>query len=282
MKSWLYLLILSALLGVLAQERVYALHKCPTSTEGFLAFGDSGMGNSGQKAVAEAMSTFCEDHECQWVALLGDNIYPNGVDSVDDPQWKTKFEQPYQDLEIPFYPCLGNHDYFGDVNAQFEYASKNSRWKFPGRYYRYSTCLADFFVIDAEKWDEEQEGWLREQLVLSMAPWKIVYGHRPIFSHGGHGDTKTLKNKLLPILEGKVDFYLSGHDHHLEYISKGVRPDFIISGAAAENRTAGKGKSTLFTGNEIGFVHIQMKPESALVTYMGTEGEPLFTHEKKH
>jgi tartrate-resistant acid phosphatase type 5 len=48
---------------------------------------------------------------CAFAVMLGDNLYKTGVSGVDDPQWQTKFEQPYADLAFPFHPVYGNHDY---------------------------------------------------------------------------------------------------------------------------------------------------------------------------
>lgn len=256
--------------------------QCTAEKTAFLAFGDGGMGNPAQFQVARAMNHFCRDQQCDFVTLLGDNIYPNGVESAHDSEWKEKFEKPYRDLEINFYPTLGNHDYFGNIEAQWDYSKVNPKWKFPGRYYSFSECFIDFFVIDAERFDREQQDWLKESILVSQAAWKIVFGHRPIFSHGGHGDSKILKEKLLPILKDKVDFYLSGHDHDLEYLKKDYRPEFVVSGAAAESRTVGKGKSTLFSASTEGFVHVEVTPSQATVQFMDKNGDLLFKHSLKN
>ena len=76
----------------------------------FAAFGDSGKGNEGQKQVADAVVAKCKKDGCDFIMLLGDNIYNSGVDSVNDPQWQEKFEIPYKDLDVVFKPALGNHD----------------------------------------------------------------------------------------------------------------------------------------------------------------------------
>ncbi|NBX75765.1 MAG: metallophosphoesterase [Proteobacteria bacterium] len=255
--------------------------QCTSDRTAFLAFGDSGMGNTVQYRVAESMVKFCRQANCDFVALLGDNIYPNGVDSSTDPQWKKKFELPYKDLEMRFYPTLGNHDYFGNIEAQWEYSKINPKWRFPGRYYTFTECLADFFVIDAERFDEEQAIWLEESLALSRAQWKIVVGHRPIFSHGGHGDSEKLKENLLPVIKNKAHFYVSGHDHNMEYLRKDYGPEFIVSGAAAETRPVGKGKSTLFSASIEGFTHIDLGPDSAIIRFVDQDGKILFEHFKR-
>ena len=83
-----------------------------------MALGDAGKGNTAQRDVAIAMRDVCAAKGCDFALLLGDNIYDAGVDSVTDAQWQTKFELPYKDLNIPFYPTLGNHDNSSDLGEQ--------------------------------------------------------------------------------------------------------------------------------------------------------------------
>ena len=80
----------------------------------FVAFGDAGQqagtGPANQTAVGDAMAKVCELRGCDFAIELGDNIYLSGVDSVEDEQWQTKFEQPYANFNYPIYAALGNHD----------------------------------------------------------------------------------------------------------------------------------------------------------------------------
>src|SRR5690606_16435034 len=74
----------------------------------FLALGDGGRGNSKQYEVAAAMEGVCAAKGCDFAIYLGDNIYSDGVSSVDDSQFEEKFESPYASLDFPFYMALGN------------------------------------------------------------------------------------------------------------------------------------------------------------------------------
>lgn len=253
---------------------------CGPEGLGFLAFGDGGFGTESQFQTAQAMVSVCEKNPCHFALLLGDNFYPDGVSSTSDIQWKTKFEEPYAGLKFPFFPTLGNHDYFGSIEAQIDYSEKSSKWKFPSRFYQFEFCGVDFFVIDAERFDEAQKKWLEKAISSSQANWKIVSGHRPIYSHGGHGNSKSLKRELLPILKDRVDFYFAGHDHHLEYISKGYQPDFIISGAVAESRGVESGDSTVFASESLGFAHVLIKNSKATVQYFDDKSRNLFKKTK--
>ena len=90
-----------------------------------LFFGDSGKGNDEQRATAAAMTEHCAKYRCDLGLMLGDNIYPNGVTSVDDPQFQSKFEEPLRNLDLKFNVILGNHDMHSGpagMRAQIEYS----------------------------------------------------------------------------------------------------------------------------------------------------------------
>jgi len=90
-----------------------------------------------------------------------------------------------------------------------------------------------------------QEAWLKNKLAQVKSGWKIVFGHMPLYSHGRHGwqdflAIREFRDSIIKLLcEEKVDFYLSGHDHHLE-VDRHRCPDghvitAIISGAAGKS-----------------------------------------------
>ena len=57
-------------------------------------------------AVAAATAPF------DFVVSTGDNFYYRGVTNVNDPLFRTTFEDVYTHaaLKVPWYPILGNHD----------------------------------------------------------------------------------------------------------------------------------------------------------------------------
>jgi len=115
----------------------------------FLAIGDMGTGEQGQLQVAKAMKKVCDALHCDFVMGLGDNIYDAGVKSINDEQFNSKFEEPYKDLDLPFYMALGNHDnsglspgdgafnYRGDLQVLYarNEERKSDKWRMPARYY---------------------------------------------------------------------------------------------------------------------------------------------------
>lgn len=242
----------------------------------FLAFGDWGMGNSGQREVARAMSDHCAQMRCDFILGLGDNFYPVGVKSVSDPLWETRYEKMYGGMNLPFYSALGNHDYAGSVQAQIDYTGQSATWKMPARYFTFKRGPAEFFVIDTNDFNSKQADWLKGALAKSTAAWKIVYGHHPIYSYGRHGNNPALGKKLLPLFANRVNFYVAGHDHDLQLLRPDGKTHFVISGAAAQNRGVSMGNKAVFTSSELGFTYFTVSDEAAKYQAYNDKGELLF------
>jgi hypothetical protein len=215
---------------------------------------------------------------------MGDNFYDGGVDGVEDDQFNTKFEMPYQNLDLPFYVVLGNHDYgetsaeFWKVDAQVEYTQYSSKWKMPAKYYDFSYEHAAFFGLDtnALMWGftSAQETWLRSAMQSSSATWKFAFGHHPYISNGRHGNAGEYEGiPNIPIVSGddvedfmedhicgRVDVYLSGHDHNRQWLQPTCGTEFIVSGAAAKNTDLeGRGTPTFWEDDQTqGFIWIEV------------------------
>ncbi len=175
----------------------------------FLAIGDWGRhGHDHQSDVAARMGESAERLNARFVISVGDNFYKNGVTGVDDPAWKTSFEDIYSapSLQVPWHVALGNHDYRGNAQAQIDYSATSSRWRLPARWYAFTEhapdgAQLDIFVLDTSPLvssyyadgasvvkvgDQRanvpaQLAWLDAGLRASKADWKIVVGHHPIY-----------------------------------------------------------------------------------------------------
>ena len=189
----------------------------------FIAIGDSGTGKDGQYKVAAALEAVCAEKVCDFAIGLGDNIYESGVDAVDDIQFDTKFEDPYQNIHFPFYMALGNHDNTwliggdgadndkGEIQVEYHYRKdrKSEKWQMPARYYQFSAPLnaevplVEFFAMDTnpsasagdpsteynkDDYSAKMGKWLKDGFAASKAPWKIAFGHHPYVSNGSHGN----------------------------------------------------------------------------------------------
>ena len=106
----------------------------PPTRHGARARGDTEAKDYGVNTV---MGTYADTLDAMFVLAIGDNMYDTGVTSVDDPQFQSKFEEPFtaESLNIPWYVVGGNHDYYGSIDAQIQYSDKSYRWIFPDYYY---------------------------------------------------------------------------------------------------------------------------------------------------
>ena len=60
----------------------------------------------------------------------------------------------------------------------------------PAAYYTFQAGAVQFFALDTDLISEAQLRWLTESLDKSVATWKVVYGHHPIYSAGQHEDNE--------------------------------------------------------------------------------------------
>ena len=191
----------------------------------FFAVGDTGSGSENQKAVATAMTNQAKSYAhaktyptaVKGVLHLGDIIYPVGDAKKHGDRLVKTMYKGLGDLGVPFYFSLGNHDVITnhgqDVVDTLHMPQKT--------YYKVAVSpLVDFFAINTNTFHKTQEIWLESALAQSKTPWKIVYGHHPLYSTGAHGqdnDLKVLRSRLEPLFRKyRVDAYFAGHDHNYE------------------------------------------------------------------
>ena len=116
----------------------------------FLALGDWGGAPlidtlPDQVKNAAGMGRVAREINADFVVTLGDNFYLTGVENVDSKRFQETFENVYSDkslMDIPWYMIGGNHDHFGNIDAQIQYTTSkyntNKRWKFPSLYHAHS------------------------------------------------------------------------------------------------------------------------------------------------
>lgn len=206
------------------------LDRSSSSVLKFLVLGDQGSGTERQRSVANSMEKKCEEG-VDGVLLLGDNFYPNGVSSIDDPQWRSKFEDVYSGpclSKTPFFVTMGNHDYQGSPYAVLQYRSINERWVAPGRFYgvkfgdlleiiNFDTTMADWCFSDKNC---SFTFLLKSLGKPKLTKWRVVVGHHPLrssslkgFTYDGRDPRSFFMRKAIC---GKADLGLFGHSHHLE------------------------------------------------------------------
>jgi len=225
----------------------------------FITTGDWGMSSL---LYQQNKNNLSKQKDVNFYVLLGDNFYPSGVKSTEDPQWELMYKPTFP-TTIPSFAILGNHDYINDPHAQIKYSQVVPSWKMPFYYYDMlihlsKTETAHFIFLDTcllaeditinllrhtsplsvskylqivQQYQKKQKVWLENVLKMSKSKWKLVFGHYPAFSNGPHQLSKRLQEFLVPLLmKYKVDFYVSGHDHNLQHLTKN-NINYVIAGA---------------------------------------------------
>ncbi len=261
----------------------------------FAAFGDTGTGDQNQKDVAAAIAAYGLSSPLNFAVLLGDNFYEAGVASADDDQFRTKFEEIYSlgGLDVPFYAVLGNHDYYGNEQAQIDYYLANqaaSNWNMPDYYYAFTEQIpggtetirvymidTNILLKDPVRADEELS-WLEAELGASTAAWNVVCGHHTVYSSGAHGSTGDVKALLEPLFRAYgVDLYLCGHDHDLEILKPQGGVSYAVSGSGGKVRPDDYGFLSVYYANRYGATIVRISEgELALIPILANGSADYF------
>ena len=277
----------------------------PTGTAvRFVAMGDTGTGDAGQNTIAAAIAAKCKKDGCDFVQLLGDNLYTSGASSVTDPIWAERFETPYAAIDLDFYAVLGNHDYgangagtdFAKGKNEVDYTTKSKKWKMPSAYFHYTKGNVELFALDTNmalfSQASAQKTDVAAWLAASKAEWKIAVGHHPYKSNGPHGnagkydnlpfapvDGSAVKSFLEGTVCGNVDVYLSGHDHSQQWLNETCKgTELAVSGAGAKTTTLPGSNPQLFQSIELGFLYIVIDGKKLTAEFVDSTGAIEFTH----
>lgn len=281
----------------------------PMEVQRFVAIGDTGTGSDMQLKVGQSIGQACQAlGGCDFGLLLGDNAYNSGFDSADDPRFEDFFVRPYGHLGFPFYIVLGNHDLGGEGlgvsldlrkgDYQVSYSQKNPQWLMPAKHYQVQRGplwlmglnTTDVFFNRADAQGRELERW------ISQAPaqtWKIAFGHHPYISNGPHGNAGDYEGlPFVPIANGehvksfmddhicgKVDLYLSGHDHNIQDLHASCGTEFIVSGAGAKTTDLEGVNPVYYESDEPGFFILEAT--SSTITVRGYDQDGVLMHTRQ-
>lgn len=236
----------------------------------FISVADTGTGDRGQYAVAEAMARYHRQNPFDLTILAGDNIYNNGeIEKIN-----AVFERPYQPLlqqSVKFHACLGNHD-IGTANGepQLRYANFNMK----GRFYTFSREEVQFFVLDTNHnadW-KTQLPWLEQELNRSDAKWKVVFGHHPIYSSGIYGSNQEFIKTLTPLFQKhRVQLYINGHEHNYERTRSINGTTYLVCGAGAGTRPVKRSEWTEHSASVLSFAAYEVYPDRIEISGIGTD-----------
>jgi hypothetical protein len=236
----------------------------------FVSLADTGTGAKGQYAVAQAMTQYHKQNAFNLAILAGDNIYNDGeIEKIG-----AVFERPYEPLlkqGVKFHACLGNHDIrTANGDPQVKYPGFNMQ----GRYYTFRRDAVQFFALDTNKnadW-KLQLPWLETELSRSDAPWKIVFGHDPIYSSGHYGTNQEFIKNLTPLFQKyNVQLYINGHDHNYERTRAINGTTYLTCGAGAGVRPVGSSEWTEHSAEKLSFAAYKVYRDRIEISAIDTE-----------
>ena len=257
-----------------------------------------------QKPIAERMGKMAGELEVEAVLALGDIHHFMGVESVNDPLWMTNYELIYShpELQIPWYPILGNHEYRGNTQAVLDYSNVSRRWQMPARYYSKvfeedgatlrvvfidTTPLIDKYHKDSLDYPsvpqqdaKKQLAWLEEELSGAKEDWVVVVGHHPIYAHTtkSESERKDMQKRVDPILRRhNVDMYICGHIHNFQHIKpQGTSIDYVVNSAGSLARSKVEAiEGTVFASGEAGFSILSFTKDELCLDLMNGKGKTI-------
>lgn len=217
---------------------------------------------------------FHRDETVPFIEKLNPTLIINTGDMVDrgygigarDYDWP-KFGRETQELrvKIPFFPCLGNHEFSGRDKE----GKKRRGWRYSGSilyelfyrlprdsgtelYYSFSFREATFICLDTLvhplKPGSRQWIWMAGILEKASTPFVIVFAHEPVFTVGRREDFKYKKELVEIFCRHRVSIHLSAHDH-IYYRTRRSGICFVISAGAGAPMYSLKRKGEALNGD---------------------------------
>jgi len=244
---------------------------------------------------------------------LGDTV-EMGMNAAN---WKLALESIHRDAPtLPFIALLGNHDALIGGTARWRAAFAAGSGGTPkggisASSWRMDAGRVHFIALDMlwgpEGFGPAKRAWLRKQLASIPASDYIVVLTHCFFYSSGYVDEDTGKawydhadmlREIAPMLSGKVDLVVSGHNHYMEWLEDGgtAQP----GGTAQAGGTAwavvgamgGKPdpvptyvspRSVWFSQGRFGRLVLELRPDGLSCEFQDQSGAPLFQKTlKKH
>ncbi|KAF1333282.1 Acid phosphatase, partial [Globisporangium splendens] len=197
-----------------------------------------GIGDWGEKTATSAINAvrdgiLAESANIDFVLNAGDNFYTLGVSSTSDSQWTNSWYNRYQigtKLTVPWFSILGNHDHYGNAQAQIDF-SKSTKpgakyWIMPDEFFSVDVVGASgkkmkMVFTDTITVAANDLTWVTSQVQDPTAEFVLALGHYHIYSQGGRGDNSDSNMQKLDNIwkaNPKVKAYICGHEHDMQLL----------------------------------------------------------------
>lgn len=239
----------------------------------FLVYGDSRSDPQVHARIASAAGALCQP---AFVLATGDAVASGSVRQSD---WLEQFFEPADSLlrKSWFVVTRGNHDEKSRLlSLHFEAPGGG-----PVRdYYSFDWGPVHVTTINTNKDFQpgsEQYQFLEQDLAHSSRPFKVFFGHHPVYSSGLHGSTKKMQTYLQPLFEKNgVQVVFAGHDHDYERtIVNGIT--YIVSGGGGaplhgQNDSRRNPEGSVFIKKH-NFVQVDFAPDTLTLTAWALDGD---------
>jgi len=242
----------------------------------FVAYGDARFHDpkdtdAANPAVRQALVQAIAEVRPAFISFGGDLVYRGG----DENDWKVWDSETtaWRQNNIPVYPALGNHEFYGDGNL----ALSNYFQRFPelkgSRYYSARVANTLMLVLDSSQ-DEisgPQGQWLTQKLDTLPADVDFVFlsFHHPPYTsssdaakYGGGHSARPQEQKLAKVLEERQGnmrarfVVFSGHVHNYERHEHGGVTYFVSGGAGAHAYPIERAPDDPYQSKEINYHYI--------------------------
>ena len=136
-----------------------------------------------------------------------------------------------------------------------------------------------------QSWEDAQAQRLTAALAGCNSRWKMVVGHHPVYSYGGHKSQPEMQRLNAIMRSAGVAAYLNGHDHDLQLIRKPAGepggPLYVTSGAGSDTRddvADPRDDTLLYSYGNAGFVAVELSWDTLRLHFYDRDGQRMFTH----
>lgn len=232
---------------------------------------------------------------------LGDTV-ETGISAAN---WKLALESIHRDAPtMPFIALLGNHDALIGGAARWRTAfAADPRGTPPGGLspssWRLDAGPVHFIALDLlwgpEGFGAAKRAWLRKQLDAIPARDFIVVLTHCFFYSSGYVDEDTGKawydheamlREIAPLVSGRVDLVVSGHNHYMEWLEAGGTAWAVVGAMGGKPDpvpTYVSPQSVWFSEGRFGRLVLELQPDGLSCEFQDQTGAPLFQKTlKKH